>query len=494
MKKIFTLLGILAIGVGSLVAQRIIGEKTFTVNYPINSIGYPSKILKGGESQFIYMEYWEQGEGRRYPNDYTQCYTDGFEEVWFAPLTRQGERRLLVQDMFRMNNSVAVVGDKYLASVKRQMAHIQFYDLKGKPLGGLQKVAKYDKKCKKGYQDEMSTSSDGSCFLWMGHNPTAKNKKRRAFFNVFRDNGRPLWGRSLSVPHLVSDKYKIKQSNVDKKGNVYLLLTYEVATNTLKDTLNLPIILRYDYREKKFAEYKLEIPHASVQESQIYMNREGELVFTGIISDGSEKGFLNGAKSSGVALKWNKIIYKKFKVERDLTLVQDYTLDMPESWLDRYGKRGANFSKANVMEYKGKLYWILEEFYTQIHNGQNQFLFYDVATVAIDMENGTIDWASFFEKKQRDYNSGRMLSYVPGIASGKLNFVYLNERGAQGAIVCTAMDLQTGKHETKKLVSNEKAAYLFFPRRSGMIDDHHMLLMGVGNPVGNDYKLIKIAL
>ena len=287
-------------------------------------------------------------------------------------------------------------------------------------------------------------------------------------------------------------KYKVQQSAVDGKGNLYLLLINESPTNTSKDTLLKPWILSYDFRENKFAEHKVNFPNSSVPEGCIHITREGELIFSGILSDGSANGFLNGAKAFPTALKWNKISLKKFNISRELTLTTEYTIELPEALLKRYSANGANFSKSMILDQGKQIYWILEENWTQIHNKELQFLFYDIAVVAFDIETGKIDWANFFEKKQRDYRSGNLLSYVPGIASGKLNFVYLSERGAQGKILASAFDLKTGVVAHKELVSNFNSDFLFFPKRSGMVTPQSMILMGVGRPNENEYKLIRI--
>ena len=201
---------------------------------------------------------------------------------------------------------------------------------------------------------------------------------------------------------------------------------------------------------------------------------------------------MNGAKAFPTALKWNKITLKKFNISRELTLTTEYTIDLPEAWIKRYGTNGSNFSKSMIMDQGKQVYWVMEEFYTQIHNKELQLLYYDVAVVAFDIETGKIDWANFFEKKQRDYKSGNLLSFVPGIASGKLNFVYLNERGAQGKILCSAFDLKTGEVAQKELASNFNSDFMFFPKRSGMVTSKSMTLMGVGRPNENEYKLIRI--
>lgn len=473
-------------------AQTLVQEQTYKVNgYSLSQMGYPKRVVPGEKGGFSYIEYWTQGEGRQFPNYYIQGYSPKFEEEWFRPVTKQGTPRLENMDLVRLKGALAATGYQYSATAKRTQLMTQMFSTKGVEKGGLIQVSTYDKKTRKLFQDEMVISPDSTKMAWMGHNPTEKAAKRRVFFNVFNDGGQSLWSGELMPPHL-KEKYFIRQTLVDNKGHVYMLLRYETATNTPKDTTFLPIIVRYDYREKKYSEYQLDFANASLPEVAMHLNQQGDLVVLGILADGSANGFLNGEKSRGVALKWNKIVYKKFDIERELHLVQEAVLEFPESMLSRYRERGSNFSEFRTLESGKNVYWIMEEAYSQIHNNQLQFLNYDIAAVAIHVDKGEITWASAFEKKQRDYNNNQMLSFASGVSGDYLRFVYLTERGAQGKIVCTNMSLRDGSTETKDIALNNKEKYLFFPRRSSMITPSTMILMGIGDPVGNEYKLMKI--
>jgi len=492
MKKFF-LFTLLVAAVTFLPAQRISYQDVFAVNYSINGVGYPSKIIPNLEGGFAYMEFWPRGNGRKFPNHYLQSYSQKWEEQWFQPVTKEGAAKLgKMIDLIRFEGSIGILANQFSPSIKRDQVKMQFYGLDGQPQGGLQVVSSYTKKDKKDFEDVFDQSPDGNKLLWVGHNPSASASKRTVLASVWDGSGKKTWGKRLMIPHLADDKYQVKQATVDNRGHAYFLLTYEEITNTDKDTLHQPIVIRYDHRENKFTEQKLHFANSSLPESRIYITEAGELAFLGILSDSTKSGFLNGGKRYETALSWDKIVYQLYDIQRELLIRDDYAMPFPENWVQRYGERQANFSKSEIVEHKGKLYWVMEEFYNQIHNGQPQFLFKDVATVAIDKASGQIDWVNFFEKNQRDYNSGRLLSYSQGISNGKLNFVYLNERGAQGKIVCSSFDLKDGTATHKPLALNDKATNLFFPARSAMVSENKMILMGVGNPVDNDYKLIEV--
>lgn len=474
-------------------AQTLKEQKTFKVTgYSISQIGYPSKVVSAGKGNIAWLEYWVAGqEDRKFSSYYLQCYNPGYSELWFTPVTAEKAPKMQVLDMYKMGGNIAVLGYQYSSSEKRNNVMVQYFTLDGKPKGGCLKVSNYDKKSKKGFEETFVTSPDTSMMLWMGYNPAAPAKMRKCFISVWTQNGTQLWGAPLNLPH-AAERYKVKQVEVDNKGNAYFLMVYDLLTNTAKDTVNLPIILRYDYKSKKFTEHKLDFPQASVPEITLHVTRKNELYVVGALTGTGTGGFMNGAKAFGTALRWNQIVYKKFKIEMELKLEQDLLIPMPESMSKQYATEGANFSKSEIVESGNKIMWVLEEYYTQIHNKQPQYLYYDVAVLSFDTEQGTNAWTTIVPKKQRDYVSGRLLSYALGISGGKMRFVYLTEKGAQGKIVCSNVDVESGKLETKPLVENFDSKQLFFPRRSGMVNSNTMILMGVGDPVGNEYKLMKV--
>ncbi len=472
-------------------SQAILGQKILMVEgYSVNTVGYPGKIVPVGQGKFAYTEFWTEGQGRKFPGYYLQGYNETMSEEWFAPVNDQGAAQLKILDIFKLKKYLVVVGNQYNPPLKREIAHARFFSFDGKPKTGVVPLASYDKKAKKGFEDELAISADSTKLLWWGQNPAAAAKSRQYFFSVFGDDGQAAWKKKLFIPH-AAEGYVVDQVKVDGKGNIYLLLIFEKYTNTPKDTINLPILVRYDFRESKFAEYKIDLTGSSIPVARIHINQQGELCFVAVVSDGGAGGFRNGEKYFGASLPWNKLLFKKFEITRELRLAKEYAMDIPESWVKKYGTNGANFSRFDFLESGSQLFWIAEEFYTQEHNEQNQFLYYDIGIIALDMNQGVISWATSFEKRQRDYNSGRMLSYIPGFANGKLRFVYLTERGAGGFISCTSVDAGTGEPAKQDLVQNKKEDFLFFPKRSSMVGGV-MYLMGVGNPASNEYKLIKV--
>jgi hypothetical protein len=473
--------------------QKITAEKTYSVNYPTAEIGYPSRIVANKEDKFSFIEYWVNGDQHKYTNYYLQTYDQKFEEVWFRAVTHDNDPKLAtLVDVVRLDKAVGVVGTQYSPAIKRMATKMQLWDLEGMPKGTMATISTFSKKAKKGYEEVLHYSPDQKLIFWLGHNPKASYKKRSFFCSVFDEGGNKLWGKQIFLEP-AAKKYFVKQAAVDNRGNAYFYMVYETMTNTVKDTVNQPMIVRYNFKENKSSTYAIKFPGVSVPEGMIKVTAAGELAFVGILSDGGERGFLNGANAYQTALKWNKMVFLNFDIGHELTKKQEQILDLPESWITRYKDRGADFTKSEILEEKNQLYWVMEEFYVADHNGKPQHRYYDVATVAIDVKNGAIKWASNFEKKQRDYYSGQMLSYCSGISNGQLHCVYLNERGAQGKIVCSSFDLKSGEVTTVDLAKNEREDYLFFPRRSTMIGPDKMMLLGVGFTDRNNYKLIEVS-
>lgn len=473
--------------------QRITAMKTFGLNYPVATAGYPLGIVGNKDDRFTVIEFANADEYHKSSNHYLETYNEKFEEVWFRSVTKDSDPRLAgITDLVRLDGAIGVVGTQYSPTIKRMATKLQLWDLEGHEKGVLQTISCYTKKSKKGYEEVIAHAPDNKSLFWMGHNPSASYKKRDFYCSVTDDGGTKVWAKRLLLEPTLK-KYYVKQATIDNRGNAYFYMVYETATNTVKDTVNLPMIVRYVHKESKFYTYAMDFQGMSVPEGMIKITESGDLAFVGVLSDGSEKGFLNGANKYSTALKWNKLVYINFDIKRELQKTQEYVLDIPENWIARYQQRGADFTQSVLLENGNQLYWVMEEVYVIDHNGKPMHRYYDLATVAIDIKSGTIKWANTLEKKQRDYYRDEMLGYVHGFAEGQLHFVYLSERGAQGNILCSSYDLKDGTVETKVLAKNEREDNLFFPRRSAMISNGRMMLLGVGNVERSEFKLIEIS-
>lgn len=477
------------------VSQELIDQTTFSADaYNIGKMGYPSRICTDTRGNAVYVEYFQATNGRRMANRYVQAINPKkYEELWAKPITKEGQPPMNFKDIRRLDRSFLIFGTQEDPKSKVYKVVGQFFSLTGSEIGPLQNISNYetfDVKSK-GFVDEYAISSDSTKFLWLGMNPNEDPKKRRHFASVWGGDGRYLWSQELQLPR-AAERYIIRQALVDKRGNAYFLMTYEKYTNTAADTAKLPVIVKYDFKQKSYAEFPIVLTNASVPAIELFLTTQNEMVAIGVSAKTTGSGMLNGQKAYSAALRWTDFFYKKFNIMEGMRLKQENTLEIPKSWLEKYKENGANFTQTKAIEKNNQLLWLLEEAYTQNKDGGIQFIRYDVGIVAINLSEGVIQWATTFEKKQRDFNNDFLFSYTPAVVGNKLHCVYVTEKGAQGNLVVTSVNTETGETNTKELISNQESLYYFFPARSGMVDEKTMILMGVGNPTANEYKLIKI--
>lgn len=489
--KIF-ILGFIWVNIA--VSQELIDQTTFSADaYNINKVGYPSRICTDGRGNAVYVEHFQATNGRRMVNRYIQAVSPKkYEELWAKPITKEGQPTMNFKDIRRLDRSFLVFGTQEDPKTKSYKVVGQFFSLTGSEIGPLQNISNYetfDTKSK-GYVDEYAISPDSTRFLWLGMNPDEDPKKRKHFASVWGGDGRYVWSQELQLPK-TTERYVVRQALVDKRGNAYFLMTYEKYTNTVADTAKLPIIVKYDYKQKNYAEFPIVLNGSSIPAIELFLTIQNEMVAIGVSAKTSGNGILNGQKAYNTAIKWNEFFYKKFNIMEGMRLKQENSLEIPKSWVDKY-KDGANFTQTKVIEKNGQLLWLLEEAYTQNKDGGIQFVRYDVGIVSIDLNEGKIQWATTFEKRQRDFNNDFLFSYTPVVVGEKLHCIYVTEKGAQGKLVATSVNLTDGETTTKELISNQESLYYFFPARSGLIDSKIVILMGVGNPTANEYKLIKL--
>lgn len=162
---------------------------------------------------------------------------------------------------------------------------------------------------------------------------------------------------------------------------------------------------------------------------------------------------------------------------------------MPEKLELKYQDEGANFAESRLIVNRNHSILLLEEQYTRKKN-----LYYlGISCVGFDLDKEELIWTQIIDKRQIYAQSDRFLSYTAGIARERLRIVYLTNMSAMGDLLCTSIELSSGRIRHKSLASNEEARYIFFPKRSSMISTLEMVLLGLGNPASNDFKLITVS-
>ncbi|MEZ4825041.1 MAG: hypothetical protein R3C61_01925 [Bacteroidia bacterium] len=472
--------------------QFISTEHIFAADgYSVFEVGYPLKVAPGVEHKFVFMEYWMAGkEKRRIENYYIESYgIRDYVEHWFQPVTNEGFEPMQVTDLRRLENVYAVIGLQYIQEEKEVHTVSRFFTLDGssrttEPV----KISTYTKKPKKDYEERIEISPRMKYMVWMGK--IAENY----YFSVWDGSGNEVWKKELTIPY-IQDKYQIKDLRIDDKGNLYFLMEPNVPVVFRKEKKPL-ILLRYIQEKEEFMTEIVSTDGLSdVMDSHLAFLRNYDIIVAGVLSRDGATGILNGANtgSEAVSRAWTHVFMKRYTREENnwhqLVLEADSISPIPEKWVRHYQERGSDFTLSKIIPEDETAVVILEEHYMT----KKKLYYYDLGCLGFNTRNGALVWNEIVEKRQRDSQSNAFMSYVAGIARERLRLVYLTERGASGQLLCTSIELGSGKRKDKMLASNEASNYLFFPSRSGMVSNFEMVLIGMGNPDQNDFKLITIS-
>jgi hypothetical protein len=463
-------------------AQVISSEQVFPVEgYSVFERGYPLKVAPGGAGKFIFIEWWAEGkQGRRDANHYLQKYgTRDYAEYWFKPLTNAGFERMAVSDLIKLEHVYVVVGKQYRPDLDKQVFTVaRFFDLDGKPLDFKPALLSTFPKHNKKYKEWVTDSPQRKTLLWLG---VAGND---CYMTLWGDYGGNRWEKNAEIP-FSKERYEVDQVKVNDKGEVYLLLAN-------KRTPTAPLILaKFLPEEEQFQTVLVNRdPALSLGMVKMALTPDGEIVLMGTYASPNVIGLSNGAKLVKPNLQnYAYLFYQRFSENKgEWTAAVDSVYQIPEQWLSFFAETGSNFSDIQVFCTKNKVSMVLEEQYAD----RKKSYYYNLGVAGVDMKTGQFLWSDLVEKKQRDQGSAHFMSYVPGVVGDRLRLVYLTERGARGKLMCTSLDMETGKRRDKLLASNETAEYLVFPSRSGMVSGHEMVLVSMGNPSQNNYKLITI--
>ncbi|MFN0202364.1 MAG: hypothetical protein ACKVTZ_12635 [Bacteroidia bacterium] len=487
----FLLLALLPL---SSFAQQIfaglVKESSFPVmNYTVFKEGYPLMVAPGGGGQFVYIEYWRKTttqkdvQGRRETNYYLQRYgIPDYGEQWFRPLSYEGHDQIpLVLDLLKLEKHFVVFGKQYSEKDKRFNVVGRWFSFDGKsPELDATLVSKYDKGNKKDYTDRFFTSNNEKFVMWIGSEGT------RNFVSIFTEEGKELYAKEMKTPY--SDKYIIKDAALDDKGNPAFLMATSRQTFSLKDTAMPPVIVRYNVTEDKFTSSKIKLDSTFFLNGHLRFRSNGEAVVAGVCSDNSPMGISNGLKLGKNATRWTHFFMKRYDLD-SMKVIADSVSVIPYKLQEKYGSDGANFATSEMVIDGESVILINEEHYK---SGDTE-VYGDIGCITFRMADGAAVWAQVIAKKQRDKPGTEYFSYTLGKYKGRLHFIFLTEMGAQGKLVCHSMDAGSGKITERVLASNEEALFYFFPKRSRMVSDRHIILIGTGDPTKNAYKLMTVA-
>lgn len=479
-------------------AQVLSNEEVFHIkDYSVQEYGYPLMVAPAGTDDFLYIEYWPENiAGRKESNYYLQKYKiNDYGEVWFKPLTNIGYDQIPeVLDLMKFDKKYVVLGHMYSNKEKRTITVARFFEMDGK-CADLEPVviSKYSRDApKKDLNETFYVSPNEKCMMWFASNGA------KHYATAWSSTGENMWGKEIEFP--ISDKYTIKDAAIDDKGNATFLLLNSKPTYTLKDTANKPMLMRINNISGQIAYEKIVLDSAYMILGHIKLINNDMVAVAGVASNFDPKsnqkpGILNGVKAGINNQRWTHFYYGQYKLADSLSIVSDSLSEIPERWKNFY-QEGATFTASKLVLDGGattknilpSATLIFEEKY----RSSDKIFFGDIATIGFQQGKGNVIFSERIAKKQIDNGSGAYFSYSLGRTKGKLYFVYLTEKGAAGKLMCKTLDLKSGVITEKILALNGESMYFFFPDRSRMVSANQMILIGVGNPSQNNYKLMTI--
>jgi hypothetical protein len=463
-------------------AQIIANEQVFpVVGYSVFERGYPLKLVPASEGRFHYVEFWTDSM-RPMNNYYLQTYSRQYAEQNCQPVTKPGQPLMRVSDLVSMAPGAAVIGvQERPDGLPHTVA--AFFNGNGEAINDtLSQLSCYDRKPRGNYQEWIKVSPKGRYLLWVCRNGSDH------FASLWNREGQEAWHNALQLPYQ-KEKYTLTAAAVDDDGTPYFLLISD------KPAPGEPLILLSYQDSTQQYETQVITPDAegTLLQADLHLAPDSEIVVTGIIVREGGPALVNGEKLDQQAA-WSHVFVSRYDRELRydsaalLTFRYHQVHPLPADWLALYGEAGANFSDIRILLTGETVVMMMEEQY----EANKRWYCYDLALMAFGLEQGDFLWQRVIEKEQRDRSSLSLLSYVAGVAKGKLRLVYLTERGASGKLNCASIDMRTGERRDKYLATNESARYLCFPTRSAMVSATEMVLIGIGNPSQNDYKLITV--
>jgi hypothetical protein len=483
---------LLFVGFHELSAQQIIAEQYIPIKgYDNHEVGYPFGIVPVSGGRFAFVQYWTQSKMHPVDNFYLQCLSSSdFEGLWYQQVIENGRDRFQIGEVLRVGKSIVVTGSLYLPTAKTYQTVFRYFDLDGKPLhNGAIQISDWVGKTKTVMDESFHASPNNKYLLWMGKDD------KDLHCSVWDDEGNKLWSQVLTLPH-IAKKYVFKDVTLTNEGYPLFLLEHHRPSYTLKDTVYPPLLVRYHPKREKYHTDSLHLDSAFAIHTQIKLLNNQELIVAGVYGQEDPSGLPNGAKINKKPQIWNGFFFKKLLlVNTDSTRVlADSLSPMAQDWIEHYGEEGSNFSdfKIEAIESKKGVHALLlmEEMYAD----KKRVFFYDVGCISFDLSKGNVNWVKRLQKRQRGQGGASLLSYLSDITTNNIHFIYLSERGAKGKLMSTSFSLADGRRRDFTLASNEAATYLFFPKSSGKIANATVVLIGMGNPGQNDYKLMTIRL
>lgn len=476
---VFFLLGLHAF------AQPLLKKQIFPIrSYDIREKGYPFGVVAGSDKMMAMLQYWPTDPFHKAENIYLQMHRlEDYSLKWDKPATDLGKEYMEVNELRKLDRSLALIGRQYVPKEKRIMTVARFFDMEGNAASEPVAISTYKGKPGKNMTQATQVSPAQKCMLWEARDGDDY------YASVWSTDGRGLWKGALDLPH--SSKYDLAQSAIADNGDLYLLMTYAKGAKSMKDAAYPPLLVVYNGAKKEFVTDTLQLDSAYCSQAWLTVLPTGKPVVVGAWSRGASATTIK-VNHDGDSHYWEGFFGYAATFEEGVltadTLHQD---SLPASWREPFGVIAAQFQDYRLVVDKEKsrrVILLAEEAGVSgdiVSRGK-------VGLLAIDPLYGTTKWGAVLNKDQRDRGSDRFLSYVPMVAKGKLNLVYLTEVGAPGKMTVAQYSLGDGKMKSHVLANNEETGILFLPQQSGPVDSESLILIGLADPSQNNFALFRI--
>lgn len=474
-------------------AQKFEDDIVFDVKgYDIRQTGYPSKINGDGNGNILYYEFWQPGGGRKFTGYYVQSLNTDYAEEWFRPAFSQPELRFEPDQLFALDKSVVLTGYQYSPKEKKWNGHAHFYDKAGNEKSFISTDPAALKKMEAGFTDRYAVSPDKKRLVRL-HANVSQGSKSPLYVSSLLSEGKLEWASQLKLP-FTDEKYAPVKMLADNSGRVWFLMMYEGLSGKFETDKNFqPRVVVYNFRENNFISWKVNVAEQSIPNANFEMRPDGSVILCMASGDNLAKGFNSGARS-GKIFNWNQVHYYQLKIEKEITVVNSSSVEIPAEVAEHFKQEGADFTGTGKLIQEGThCVWLMESRYTQ-QKEQGKLDFYaDVLIMPVntaDMKPGKIQFA---EKKQRDLTGSVMCSYTTVTSPGKIHLVYLSSIGADGRIFAESLNLEDMSLTRTEMLSNEDGSSYFYPEKSGQISQGSLILMGMGDTNKQEYRLMRFS-
>ena len=296
------------------------------------------EVVPGSGDTFFYLQDLFKLRDRRWsgtwlvqlrprpPRVFGQA-SEGLDLVSQTPVDAPHAQRPTHLRLLRLASSLAVVGRLPDPQFDGPRAVVQFFDLKGQPMGPLQTLSCYYNESAAGWWDTLLVAAGGERLVWWGENRQDLPARRRTFVSVFADGGRLQWQHEVRWPRT---DHTVGSLTVDRHNTLYLLLDPVGSTSRHR-------LLAYEPRQKVFSSSDLHWPAPVAWQAALTLDARGLPVVGAVLGHAVDAGLRNGTEGW---VSWS--LFRWVAAPGGVRLLDSLTVPLADSLRERYC-RGSRF-------------------------------------------------------------------------------------------------------------------------------------------------------